>query len=72
MNDSRLGNGSTWVVIDTVLDNAIVLTRLLKLSLLREIAFMRSSRVRTALRIVIFSRAAACASADVPELARTR
>jgi hypothetical protein len=45
--------------------------RLLQLSLPREIAFMRSSRVRTALRI-IFSRAAACASADVPELARMR
>ena len=67
MNDSRLGNGSTWVVIDTVPDRAILLTRLLKPSLPREIALLRSSRVRTALRI-IFSRAAAFAGVDVPEL----
>jgi hypothetical protein len=41
------------VVIDTVLDHATVLMRLLKTqSAAREIAFLRCSRVRTALRII--------------------
>ena len=42
----------------------------LKPRLPRESAFLRSPRVRTAIRIILSRRRAACATVHVPELAR--